>query len=113
MVETVCFFVSMTGVSDDDVDSLGQAADGQRDAERHDRAGIDRHVLVPVVGESGELGGHGVAPRREVDEVRLALGVRDGDVGLRADGLDRHAWQHGAGAVLDRDVDTARVDLCC
>ena len=94
-----------------DVDFLRQAADAQRDAERHDRAGVDRHVLVPVVGEPGELGGHGVAPGREVDEVRLALGVRDGDVGLRADGLDRHAGQHRAGAVLDGDVDAACVDL--
>ena len=44
--------------------------------------------------------------------MRFALGVRDRDVGLRADGLDRHAGQHRAGAVLDRDVDAAGVDLC-
>ena len=113
LVETVCRLVSMTGVSDDDVDFLGQAADAQRDAEGNNRAGVDRHVLVPVVGEPGELGGHGVAPGREVDEVRLALGVRDGDVGLGADRLDRHAGQHRAGAVLDGDVDAARVDLRC
>ena len=112
LVETVCLLVSMTGVSDVTSTCLRQPADAHRDAERHDRAGIDRHVLVPVVGEPGELGGDGIAPGREVHEVRLALAVRDGDVGLRADGLDRHAGQHRAGAVLDGDVDTACVDLC-
>ena len=44
--------------------------------------------------------------------MHFALAVRNGDVGLRADGLDRHARQHGPGAVLDGDVDAACVDLC-
>ncbi len=45
--------------------------------------------------------------------MRLTLGIRDGDVGLGADSLDRHPGQHRAGAVLDGDVDATCVDLGC
>ena len=95
----------------DDVHLLGDAADAERDRERHDRAGADRHVVVLVVGEARELGRHEIAPGCEVEEVRLARASVTAYGGLGPGRFDGHAGQHRAGAVLDGDVDTSREDL--
>ena len=65
------------------LDLFADALHAERDAQRDDAAGADRHGAIQVVGESLERGLHLIRAGRQVQEVHLPLRVGDGGLILR------------------------------
>ena len=74
-----------------DLHLFGHALHAERDAQRDDAAGADRHGAVQVIGESLERGLDLVGAGGQVEQVHLPLRVGDRGLVLRPGDVDRHA----------------------